>query len=92
VKGRDIRIEEGLGELTWGPAKVTMLLDRSHISALRKISAVTRIPMSKIAGQALDEFLAKVGWQEEPTNAPTDPQFIAKRIAQARKAEEAGAK
>lgn len=80
MKREKIKIEEGLGKADFGPEKLTMLLDSSHIRALREISEVTRLPMSKIAGLALDDFLQKVKWQDEPAVAPIDPRFIERRI------------
>lgn len=87
MKRKDIKIEEGLGEQTWGRAKFTTLLDRNHIRALRRISDVTRIPMSTLIAQALDNFFKQVGWQQEPESPPIDPEFIAKRISKAKRDE-----
>lgn len=88
MKRRDIEIEEGLGELSWGPTKVTMLLDRGHVAALKRISELTRVSRSKLYAQALDDFLKKVGWHDEPISAPTDVEFIVKKIVQSREVEE----
>jgi hypothetical protein len=82
VKRREIKIEEGPGDKTWGRTKFTTVLDRAQLNSLKQISDATRIPISALIGKAIDIFFQELGGDDERKVVPIDTSFIKERMSE----------